>query len=127
MSRPDPTAARRRPRPATGGSATDGPSRAAVRRVGGEAPQRLSTGVLIGVVGVLLLVLLPSTTGQARFALSDAFDEVQLPTVALPGVVTVVVCGLLLLAAAVGFSPAGCRAVATVAGTVAGLPWWSGS
>ena len=54
-------------------------------------------------VGVLLLVLLPSTTGMARFALSDAFDEVQLPTVSLPGVVTVLACALLLLAAAVGF------------------------
>ena len=58
--------------------------------------QRLSTGVLIAVVGVVLLILLPSTTGLARFALSDAFDEVQLPTVALPGVVTVLVCALLL-------------------------------
>ncbi|HYI58664.1 MAG TPA: ABC transporter permease [Microlunatus sp.] len=65
--------------------------------------QRLSTGILIGVVGVLLLILLPSTTGVARFALSDAFDEVQLPTVSLPGVMTVLVCALLLLAAAAGF------------------------
>ena len=42
--------------------------------------QRLSTGVLIAVVGVLLLIGLGSTTGAARFALSDAFDAVQLPT-----------------------------------------------
>ena len=39
--------------------------------------QRISTGVLIGVVGVLLLVALGSTSGSARFALSDAFDEVR--------------------------------------------------
>lgn len=65
--------------------------------------QRLSTGILIGVVGVLLLILLPSTTGVARFALSDAFDEVQLPTVSLPGVATLLVCAVLLLAAAAGF------------------------
>ena len=36
--------------------------------------QRISTGVLIAVVGVLLLIGLASTTGSARFALSDAFD-----------------------------------------------------
>ena len=51
--------------------------------------QRLSTGVLIAVVGVLLLIGLASTNGSARFALSDAFDEVQLPTVSLPGFATV--------------------------------------
>ena len=42
--------------------------------------QRISTGCFIGVVGVLLLIGLASTAGSARFALSDAFDEVQLPT-----------------------------------------------
>jgi simple sugar transport system permease protein len=65
--------------------------------------QRLSTGILIGVVGVVLLILLPSTSGAARFALSDAFDEVQLPTVSLPGTATVAVCAVLCLAAAAGF------------------------
>ena len=62
--------------------------------------QRISTGVLIAVVGVLLLIGLASTTGSARFALSDAFDEVQLPTVTVPGFATVMVCALLCLAAA---------------------------
>ena len=47
--------------------------------------QRISTGVLIAIVGVLLVIGLASTTGSARFALSDAFDAVQLPTVTLPG------------------------------------------
>ena len=65
--------------------------------------QRISTGVLIAVVGVLLLIGLASTTGSARFALSDAFDAVQLPTVTVPGFTTVLVCGLLCLAAAVGY------------------------
>ena len=50
--------------------------------------QRISTGVLIAVVGVLLLVGLASTSGSARFALSDAFDKVQLPTVTVPGFAT---------------------------------------
>lgn len=84
--------------------------------------QRLSTGALIGVVGVLLLILLPSTTGVARFALSDAFDEVQLPTVSLPGVVTVLACALLLLAAAVGFlSGRMAGRWPAIAGSIAGL------
>ena len=65
--------------------------------------QRISTGVLIAVVGVLLLIGLVSTTGSARFALSDAFDEVQLPTVTVPGFATVLVCALLCLSAAVGY------------------------
>ncbi len=65
--------------------------------------QRISTGVLIAVVGVLLLIGLASTSGSARFALSDAFDEVQLPTVTLPGFATVLVCALLCLSAAVGY------------------------
>ena len=47
--------------------------------------QRLSTGVLIAVVGVLLLIAPGLDHRQAQFALSDAFDEVQLPTVSLPG------------------------------------------
>ena len=58
--------------------------------------QRISTGVLIAIVGVLLVIGLASTTGSARFALSDAFDAVQLPTVTLPGFTTVLVCALAL-------------------------------
>ena len=49
------------------------------------------------------MIGLPSTTGSAQFALSDAFDAVQLPTVTLPGFTTVLVCALLCLAAAVGY------------------------
>jgi len=65
--------------------------------------QRISTGVLIAVIGALLLIGLAATTGSARFALSDAFDAVQLPTVTVPGFATVLVCALLCLAAAVGY------------------------
>ena len=93
--------------------------------------QRLSTGVLIGVVGLLLLLALGSTRGVARFALSDAFDEVQLPTVPLPGLTTVIVCAILCLAAAVGFISGRARgrwgvvlaAVAGVAVVVGFLTW----
>ncbi len=62
---------------------------------GEKRRQRISTGVLIAVVAVALLILLPSTTGSARFALSDAFDEVQLPTLTVPGVVTLGICAVL--------------------------------
>ncbi|HSU35034.1 MAG TPA: ABC transporter permease [Propionibacteriaceae bacterium] len=65
--------------------------------------QRLSTGILIGAVGILLLIGLASTSGTARFALSDAFDEVQLGTISLPGSGTVVVCAVLCLLAAAAF------------------------
>src|SRR6188472_676640 len=84
--------------------------------------QRFPTGVLIAVVGVLLLIGLASTTGSARFALSDAFDEVQLPTVTVPGFATVFVCALLSLSAAAGYLSGRMRGRWPVlAGAVAGL------
>ena len=84
--------------------------------------QRRSTGALIALVGLVLLVLLASTSGSARFALSDAFDPVQLPTVSLPGLGTVAACALLCLLAGAGFLSGRLRGrLPTVAGTVAGV------
>lgn len=84
--------------------------------------QRISTGVLIGIVGLLLLLSLASTTGEAQFALSDAFDEVQLPTVAVPGFGTVLVCALLCLLGAGAYLSGRLRGRwPALAGTVAGL------
>jgi general nucleoside transport system permease protein len=84
--------------------------------------QRISTGVLIGAVGVLLIILLASTTGSAKFALSDAFDEVQLPTVSVPGFVTVAICGVLCVLAAAGYLSGRLRGrLPALVGTVAGL------
>jgi ABC-type uncharacterized transport system permease subunit len=84
--------------------------------------QRISTGVLIAVVGALLLIGLASTRGSARFALSDAFDPVQLPTVTVPGFATVFVCALLCLAAAVGYMSGRMRGRwPLLVGVVAGL------
>jgi general nucleoside transport system permease protein len=93
--------------------------------------QRRSTGVLIVVVGVLLLVLLISTAGVARFALSDAFDPIQLPTVSVPGLGTVAVCAVLcLLSGALflsgrmrGWQPVLAAVVAGLAVTVGFLTW----
>lgn len=101
---------------------TSPPSEAARVETPQKRRQRLSTGVLIAVIGVLLLVGLASTRGSARFALSDAFDPVQLPTVTMPGFATVFVCALLCLAAAVGYLSGRMRGQwPALAGAVAGL------
>ncbi|HZA04018.1 MAG TPA: ABC transporter permease [Propionibacteriaceae bacterium] len=108
----------------TADQATGATAVAAPRRVESaeKRRQRLSTGGLIGVVGVLLLIGLASTTGQAQFALSDAFDEVQLPTLTAPGLATVAVCAVLCLVAAAAFLSGRMRGrLPAVAGTVAGL------
>ncbi|NYI70286.1 simple sugar transport system permease protein [Naumannella cuiyingiana] len=85
--------------------------------------QRRSVGVLVGVVGALLLVLaLVNTTGVARFALSNAFDAVQLPTVGLPGQPVVITCALALLGAAAGYLAGGrMRRWLPLLGTIAGI------
>lgn len=84
--------------------------------------QRLSTGALIGIVGLLLLWMVSRTSGTARFALSDAFAAVKLPTVSLPGLPTVLVSAVLCLLAAAAFIRGGLpRRGSAVAGTVAGL------
>lgn len=83
---------------------------------------RLSSGVLILVVGVLLAVLFFTTTGISRFALSDAFAEVQLPTIELPGRLTVALCAVLCLLAGAGFLSGRLKGRAPmIAGLVAGL------
>lgn len=64
---------------------------------------RLTTGALVTLFGLLLLGLAFATKGTARFALSDAFDAVQLPTLSVPGLPTVLLCGLLTLLAGVGY------------------------
>ena len=84
--------------------------------------QRISTGVLIAVVAVVLLILIPTTSGSARFALSDAFDVVQLPTLTVPGIVTVAICAVLALAAAAGFLSGRMHGrISVLAATVAGF------
>ena len=84
--------------------------------------QRISTGVLIGVVGILLLIGLASTSGTARFALSDAFDEVQLGTIGVPGFGTVAICAVLCLVAAGAYLSGRLRGrMPALVGTIAGL------
>ncbi len=84
--------------------------------------QRLSTGVLLGVVGLLLLWATFGTDGASKIALSDAFDAVQLPTIVLPGAVTVAICTVLVLLAAAGYLSGKLhKQAATIAGVVGAL------
>ena len=64
---------------------------------------RLSTGGLMAVLGVVLLVQAFRTQGDTGFALSDALDAVKLPTIVVPGMPTVLVCALFTLAVGAGF------------------------
>lgn len=84
--------------------------------------QRISTGVLIGIVGLLLAFLVFKTDGTAQFALSNAFDEIQLPTISLPGVPTVAIAAVLTLLAAAGFLSGRLSGrLPAIAGAVAGF------
>jgi len=83
--------------------------------------QRYSAGVLIILAGALLLFFLFSTQGLARFALSNAFDAVQLPTLEVPGFATVAVCGVLCVFAGVGYLIKLPGRLPAVAGAVGGL------
>lgn len=65
--------------------------------------QRISTGVLLGVIGIALLFATFFAQGDARIALSDAFDAVQLPVLILPGMFTVGFCAVLVLVSSGGF------------------------
>jgi simple sugar transport system permease protein len=83
---------------------------------------RLSTGWLIVVAGIFLLIASFSAGATATFALSDAFDTVQLPSVAVPAGQVVLVTALLCLAAGGGLiSGRLSRRWRRTAGTVAGL------
>ncbi len=63
-----------------------------------ESPEaratRLSSGVLILILGAVLLVMAVTAQGSGQIALSDSFAEVQLPTVEVPGLPTLLVCSL---------------------------------
>ncbi len=65
--------------------------------------QRISMGSLVAVLGVLLLGLAFTANSPADLALSDALASGQLPTVELPGLPTVLLCGVVVLVAGVGF------------------------
>lgn len=83
---------------------------------------RLSTGWLITVIGVLLGVLSFSAGQSATFALSDAFDTTQLPSITVPAGPVVILTALLSLASGLGLiSGRLSRPWRRVAGVVAGI------
>lgn len=71
-----------------------------------ESPEarfsRISSGVLVVVFGLLLLVMMFTATATGRIALSDAFAEVQLPTIEVPGPPTLLMCALLTVGGGIG-------------------------
>lgn len=75
----------------------DAPLKSRVVESAEKRRQRLSSGTLIAIVGALLLLGAFTSTGTSRIALSDAFDEIKLPTVELPAVPVVAICGAILL------------------------------
>lgn len=88
---------------------------------------RMSTGVLLLVAGLLLAYLALQTSGEARFALSNAFDDVQLPTISIPGLSTVAVASLLTLLAGAGFVSGRLKGrLPMIAGTIGGLAFLLG-
>lgn len=64
---------------------------------------RLSTGGLLLLLGALMAALGVQSSGSAGFALSDAFAAVQLPTLTVPALPTVLACAALTLLAGAGF------------------------
>ena len=64
--------------------------------------QRYTTGGLVTVIGLVLAGMAFTVHKSGTIALSDAFDEVQLPSIEVPGTATVLICALLVLASGIG-------------------------
>lgn len=58
---------------------------------------RLSSGALIAIVGLLLLIGGVTSRGVSQIALSDVLDEVQLPTLSVPALPVTVLCAVVML------------------------------
>ena len=91
-----------------------------------ESPEgrstRIAAGILLSLLGVLLLVMASTANPTGKIALSDAFADVQLPTIEVPGPPVLLLLALLTLASGavflIGRFPKGCR---TAAGVIAGF------
>jgi len=83
---------------------------------------RLSTGVLIGIMALVLFILLTTTSGEARFAFTDALAGKELGTMSVSGFPVVLVSAIACLLAAGAFFMGRSRHTLTVtAGVVAGI------
>lgn len=80
-------------------STTQTPAVPVVARL--ESPQaraqRISTGVLVTIVGVALFLMAFTVNEVGTIALSDAFAEKQLDPIVVPGLPTVLLCALIVL------------------------------
>ena len=99
----------------------DAPERKVVESPEGRST-RIAAGILLALLGLLLVVMAFTANPTGNIALSDAFADVQLPTIEVPGPPLLLVFALFTLAAGavflIGRLPKGLR---TAAGVIAGL------
>ena len=104
----------------------DAPERKVIESPEGRST-RIAAGILLALLGVLLVVMAFTANPTGNIALSDAFADVQLPTIEVPGPPLLLVFALFTLAAGavflIGELPKGFR---TTAGVIAGLSILSG-
>ena len=99
----------------------DAPERKIVESPEGRST-RIAAGILLALLGLLLVVMAFTANPTGKIALSDAFADVQLPTIEVPGPPVLLFLALLTLASGavflIGRLPKGCR---TAAGVIAGF------
>ena len=99
----------------------DAPERKVVESPEGRST-RIAAGILLALLGLLLVVMAFTANPTGNIALSDAFADVQLPTIEVPGPPVLLFLALLTLASGavflIGRFPKDCR---TAAGVIAGL------
>ena len=99
----------------------DAPERKVVESPEGRST-RIAAGTLLALLGLLLVVMAFTANPTGKIALSDAFADVQLPTIEVPGLPVLLFLALLTLASGavflIGRFPKDCR---TAAGVIAGL------
>ena len=99
----------------------DAPERKVVESPEGRST-RIAAGILLALLGLLLVVMAFTANPTGKIALSDAFADVQLPTIEVPGPPVLLFLALLTLVSGavflIGRLPKGCR---TAAGVIAGF------
>ena len=99
----------------------DAPERKIVESPEGRST-RIAAGILLALLGLLLVVMAFTANPTGKIALSDAFADVQLPTIEVPGLPVLLFLALLTLASGavflIGRFPKDYR---TAAGVIAGL------
>ena len=99
----------------------DAPERKVIESPEGRST-RIAAGILLALLGLLLVVMAFTANPTGNIALSDAFADVQLPTIEVPGPPVLLFLALLTLASGavflIGRLPKGCR---TAAGVIAGF------